>query len=65
MSYYGDIVRKDIANGRKYFEAEFVMEIIKRLETEIEAHKETKELADEYMEEYCKRAGDYIVGFND
>ncbi|MGC9423749.1 hypothetical protein [Vibrio sp.] len=65
MSYYGDIVRKDIADGRKYFKAEFVMEIIERLEKEMKAHEKTRELAEEYMEEYCKANNEYIVGFND
>lgn len=65
MSYYGDIVRKDIADGRKYFKAEFVMEIIERLEEEIKAHEKTRELADKYMSEYCELTNEYIVGFND
>jgi len=65
MSYYGNMVRKEIKNGKHVFDYRFVLEIIEAYELELEERGRLEDLLDEYMSYYCEQTGDRIIGFND
>ena len=55
-SYYGDVVRQDIKNGRKVFGRDIVLRIIDAYEKTLDDLDKCEESRDKYMSYYVKDA---------